>query len=190
MSKEHIKQSVEQSPETAKEVAEAGAERTAELEKNLESQIEKAPEQDAEKLTAEAEQIAEKQKKKVEKESSPAEKKASRPTSTKSAKKAAYTKTMKEVRAQLPPAERVFSKIIHTSPIEKSSEFVGATVARPNALLAGSITAFVLTLLIYLVARHYGYPLTGTESIAAFVVGWVLGILFDYLRVMITGKRA
>jgi len=45
-------------------------------------------------------------------------------------------------------------------------------------------------LIIYLFARHYGYPLSGSETIAAFILGWVMGLLFDYLRVMITGKKA
>jgi phosphate/sulfate permease len=67
---------------------------------------------------------------------------------------------------------------------------VGATVARPNALLAGAVSAFAVSIVVYLVARYYGYPLSGTESIAAFVGGWILGIIFDFMRVMVTGKRS
>lgn len=191
MSKERIHESVEQSPEKTREIEELGAERAAEIEQSLEARTESSQEKNPEKLQEEAEKIAEKQKKKAEKQASPAEKRKDAPLpNTKAGKKAAFNKTMKDVRSQLPPAERAFSKIIHLQPVEKSSEFVGATLARPNALLAGSVSAFVLTLAIYLVARHYGYPLTGTESIAAFIIGWIAGILFDYLRVMITGKRS
>ena len=41
----------------------------------------------------------------------------------------------------------------------------------------------------YMIASKYGYPLSGAETIASFATGWLLGQIFDYLRVMITGKR-
>jgi hypothetical protein len=34
-----------------------------------------------------------------------------------------------------------------------------------------------------------GYPLSGTETIATFIGGWGLGLIFDFFKVMITGKR-
>ncbi len=101
-----------------------------------------------------------------------------------------YKRTMKQVQAELPPVERTFSKIIHNKAIEKTSEVVGSTVARPNAILAGAIFAFVLTLITYLVAKNIGYSLSGFETIAAFVIGWVVGILYDYLRLLVTGKKS
>jgi len=96
---------------------------------------------------------------------------------------------MKETQAQMSAPARAFSKTIHNPVVERTSEVVGSTVARPNAILAGSLSAFILTLVIYLVAKYYGYPLSGFETIAAFVLGWAIGLLIDYLRVMITGKR-
>lgn len=170
------------------ELREHGEQLAKELEKKHESGVEKRPEQSSEALQETAEKLAEKQEKK---NVSPAEKRKDTPAhGTKATRKAAYKKTMSETQSQLSAPSRVFSKLIHAKPVEKTSELVGATIARPNALLAGSATAFLLTLVVYLVARHFGYPLTGSESIAAFVVGWVLGIVFDYLRVMVTGKKA
>ncbi|OYX41587.1 hypothetical protein B7Y94_04890, partial [Candidatus Saccharibacteria bacterium 32-49-12] len=78
---------------------------------------------------------------------------------------------------------------IHNPAIEKASEAVGATIARPNAILTGSVVAFVLVLGVYVLARVLGYALSGFETIAAFAVGWVIGLLYDYFRVMITGKK-
>lgn len=109
---------------------------------------------------------------------------------SKKQKDAALKKTLKTVQSELPLPSRAFSKLIHNRVVEKTSDAVGATVARPNAILAGSATAFVFTLAIFLVARYYGYPLSGSETIAGFVVGWATGILFDYLRVMISGKTS
>lgn len=102
----------------------------------------------------------------------------------------AYNAVMEEVRSHMSPASRTFSKVIHAPAVEKTSDVVGGTIARPNAILAGGVSAFLISLIVYLVARYYGYPLSGTEAIAAFGFGWVLGVVFDFLRLMITGKRS
>lgn len=109
---------------------------------------------------------------------------------SKTERKASYKKHMKTLQAELPPAQRAFSKVIHNPVIEKTSEVVGATVARPNAILAGAVVAFFAVLAVYLTAKHFGYMLSGFETIGAFIVGWVLGVLYDFFRVMITGKKS
>ena len=86
------------------------------------------------------------------------------------------------------PSSRQFSKFIHHKAVERVSDAVGSTVARPNAILSGSICAFILTLIVYVTARYNGYPLSGTETIAAFAIGWVLGMVFDYFKVLINNK--
>jgi hypothetical protein len=103
---------------------------------------------------------------------------------------ATYKRTMKQVQSELSAPSRAFSKVIHTKAVEKTSEALESTVARPNAILAGAVGAFVITLAIYLIAKHFGYRLSGSETIAGFVIGWIIGILFDYFKVMITGKRS
>jgi hypothetical protein len=34
-----------------------------------------------------------------------------------------------------------------------------------------------------------GYPLSGFETIGAFALGWMLGIVFDFFKVMVTGRK-
>jgi len=102
---------------------------------------------------------------------------------------ASFKKHMKQVQAELPAPQRAFSKLIHNPVVEKTSEFVGSTIARPNAILAGSVVAFFSVLAVYLIAKYLGYVLSGFETIAAFIVGWVLGIIYDYLRLIVTGKK-
>lgn len=101
-----------------------------------------------------------------------------------------FDDTMQEVRKDMRAPSRAFSKFIHAKPIEKASEAVGSTVARPNAILSGAVAAFIVTLGVYLVARYYGYPLSGFETILSFIIGWAIGLLFDYFRVLITGKTS
>ena len=108
---------------------------------------------------------------------------------SKKEKAASFKKHMDQVQAELPPVERAFSKFIHNPVIEKTSEVIGSTIARPNAILAGSMVAFFAVLAVYLIAQNYGYVLSGFETIGAFIVGWIVGVLYDYFRVLFTGKR-
>lgn len=103
---------------------------------------------------------------------------------------ATYKRTMQQVQSELSAPSRAFSKVIHTKVVEKTSEVLESTVARPNAILAGAIAAFIFTLAIYLIAKNFGYRLSGFETIGGFIFGWIIGLLFDYFRVMITGKRS
>lgn len=119
------------------------------------------------------------------KERSPAER---RGPLTKRERDKSFDATMREINTQMSGASRNFSKFIHNKTVESVSDAVGGTLARPNAILSGSIFAFLLTLVIYLIARYNGYPLSGTETIASFAIGWVLGLTFDYFRVLISGK--
>lgn len=174
----------------AEALKEFGEKQKAEIERSLEkSKAERVDDKQLEKLKQAAERSAELEQKKAEKDVTPLERKRDTPAQRKAKAKANYKRTMKETQAHMKPAERTFSKVIHNPTVEKVSEVAGNTVARPNALLAGSVMAFLFTLAIYLVARHYGYPLSGAETIAAFAVGYAVGLLFDYLRLVVTGKK-
>lgn len=96
--------------------------------------------------------------------------------------KQGFSKTMNRVRAEMPMPQRVFSKMIHNPTVEKASDVIGSTVARPDAVLSGSLSALILTAVLYFTAKYYGFSLSGSETILAFVGGWLLGILFDLLR--------
>ena len=101
-----------------------------------------------------------------------------------------YKKTLKTIQKDMNPAERTVSKIIHNPVVEKTSEVASATVARPAAILAGSLSALIVTSAIYIIAKTYGYVLSGSEWIFAFFVGWAIGLIIDWIRVALLGKRA
>lgn len=172
-----------------KKLAEQGAELRERLKESRERAAEKSPEHNAERAHHEAlEQAAKSEKIERQRktyEVSPAERRGP----TKNEKKASYEKTMTEVRSHMSGPSRAFSKFIHNPAVEKVSDAVGNTIARPNAILSGAVLAFLLTLGVYVVARMNGYQLSGSETIAAFALGWVLGIIYDFLRTMITGKQ-
>lgn len=110
-------------------------------------------------------------------------------STTKNRQKESFQKTMNTVQSQMSAPSRTFSKIIHNPIIEKVSDTASKTIARPNAILSGSLMALVFTLAIYYIARSNGYPLTGTETIAAFVLGWAIGNIIDYARIVFINKR-
>lgn len=170
-------------------LAEAGLERSRELHEKLKENVEKSPENtDDLKKEALEKALSKEKDEKQQLEASPAERRTQGPIS-KYEKEASFGATMKEVRSQMSAPSRTFSKVIHNKTVEKVSDGVGATIARPNAVLSGAIFAFVLTLGVYLLAKNLGYPLSGFETIAAFALGWALGIAYDFLKVMITGRK-
>lgn len=181
------------SAESSAETIDAAADRKAELAKNHENTVEQGPEARAEaidKARAEASKEA-----LMSKEAGGAENKSGgepavtiRKT-TKKQKDAEYKKTMQAIRSDMSAPEKAFSEVIHNPVIEKASEIIGTTLARPNALLAGSTTAFISVALVYIVAKQYGYVLSGFESIAAFMLGWLAGVSFDYIRLLIRGSN-
>lgn len=182
-------------PEVGRETGEAAAEQAERLKSRFEKGVENSPERQAEQ--AEKARFEASKEALMSKEAGGAETKQATQGSgpairrvSKKEKDKEFNVTMKHARAHMSAPERTFSKFIHNKAVERTSDVVGATVARPNAILAGSISAFVLTGAVFLLARTYGYPLSGFETIGSFIIGFVLGILYDFFRVMITGKRA
>ena len=185
---ERLPSAQEQDAADKKELLLEGREQQEKLRENREANAERAHEQDTDKANeAVKEALAESQEKEKVARVEKVEKKRA-PKRSKKARDESFNKQLSAVRPQMAAPSRAFSKVIHTKPVEKTSEAVGATIARPNALLAGSVTAFLLTSGVYFWAKHVGYPLSGFETIGAFIIGWLVGILFDFTRIMVTGK--
>lgn len=173
------------SPERAQEQLERVSERMNDSPEHEPQDVEKQAERARVEALETAISVEAGGKEKARKESTTAPK----PKNNKKNRDASFKKQMQTIQADMSLSQRVFSKFIHVKPIEQTSDAVGASFARPNAILAGSITAFALTLGVYLIAKFVGYNLSGFETIGAFVVGWILGIVYDYLRLIITGKK-
>ncbi len=174
--------------------AEAAAEQSEKLRK-LESSAEKSGEHSGEQLAADARKETEAI---FSKEAGREHRQGGEPTAspavirkiTKREKQRAYKQTLARVQSEMSAPRRAFSKVLHSPVVEKSSEVVGSTVARPNALLFGSIFAFVFLSIMYGIGRHYGYHLSGFEMIGSYALGWVLGLIIDYIRILVAGRTA
>ena len=94
-------------------------------------------------------------------------------------KETAYTRTMTRVQKRLSAPSRVFSKIVHSKALDKPSEVVGNTVARPSGMLGGAVFAFIGTSLLLWITRSYGYEYNYLAVIILFVVGMSAGLLTE-----------
>ena len=100
-----------------------------------------------------------------------------------------FSAEMKGVQAEMGTSSRLFSKLLHNPAVEKTTDVIGSTLARPNAMLSGSIAAFISITVLYFIAQHYGYRLSGFETIGAFIAGWIAGILYDYFSTLFRGQK-
>lgn len=173
------------SPERPNPTAEAAGEQL--------ERLKKSPERSAEHDKQSQERAAEHARQQAEleavfgKEAGGERKQATEPDeparrAVKRSKQQEYQQTLHTVQAQLPDTSRSFSRLIHKPVVEKASEAVGASVARPNQILWGGLVALIAVVGVQLVARHYGFPLSGFELIGAFIIGWLVGTGLDGLR--------
>lgn len=174
--------------------AEAASEQAEKLRK-LESSVESSPEHNRDSEAHAARKSAEAV---FAKEAGKEQRTGGEPTAsaavirkiTKKEKQRAYQQTLTRIQSEMSAPRRTFSKVIHSPIIERSSEVIGNTVARPNALLSGSVVAFIILSVMYVIGRQYGYHLSGFEMIGSYALGWVIGLTIDYVRVLATGKTA
>ena len=107
--------------------------------------------------------------------------KSSSTSITKAEKTRTYKMTMNRMQSKLSPTSKSFSKFIHTPFVEKSSEVLGASVARPSGILGAGIIGFVgFTTVIYFAKRN-GFEISNRYALVVilFVGGWALGLLVE-----------
>lgn len=96
-------------------------------------------------------------------------------------KRDTFKKVMDRTQSQLPKNQRVFSKFVHAPAVEKSSEIIGKTIARPSALFTGGLISLIGMLVVLLTAKRTGFVLSGSEMMILFAVGWAIGIAVDLI---------
>lgn len=115
------------------------------------------------------------------------------PIYDKAAKEHSFNTTMHHVRRSLSKPERQLSKFIHQPAIEKTSEVLGKTVARPSGIMGATVAAFIGLLSIYSVAKFAGFQLSGSEMPFLLLGGFALGLFLEWIYKStrsILGRRA
>jgi hypothetical protein len=170
------------------ESAASRAERARHIEQ-LEAAGREQAEHQAERI-AKAREVTEREETKAEKrlKPEPVEKPEFHVGEKSQAKKTAYKQSLKRIQSQLPTKRsRAFSRVIHNRAVENISEVAGKTVFRPSITLGLSLGALIGGTGIYLIARHYGYGISGSEFLFAGLVGGVIGIIVEVIYRL--GKR-
>ncbi|MCC7543214.1 hypothetical protein IT415_00695 [bacterium] len=155
--------------------------------KATEKQAEKSQETKAEVQAVKSEKKVEKAET-VEKPEPKTEKQAEKSQETKAAqstgrraRKQAYDHTMEQVRSQLTPSQQVFSRFVHSRPIEYTSELLEETFYRPSFLLGGTLGALIFGGALYISARVFGFELSGSEFTLGIIGGGLAGFVCEKL---------
>jgi len=101
-----------------------------------------------------------------------------------------YTQTVQSLQRRLSPVSRSFSRVIHNSAVEKTSEALEATVMRPSVVTGALWSAAIVGSSFYLVARHFGYALSGSEMLVSLFVGGIIGGLLETAARTVRRRRA
>jgi hypothetical protein len=90
-----------------------------------------------------------------------------------------YAQTLASMQRHLSPVSRAFSEVIHAPIVEKTSEALEKTIARPSITVGATWTALIIGSVFYFTARHYGFELSGSEMTLSFVVGAIIGLALE-----------
>jgi hypothetical protein len=104
-------------------------------------------------------------------------------------KTAAWSRQMTRTRKRLNPLDRAASKLIHSPIVDKPSEFIGKTIARPQGMLWGSVVAFIGTSVLLWTTNYYGYRFNYLLVILLFLGGSLLGAAIEGLNYAFRKKR-
>lgn len=100
-----------------------------------------------------------------------------------------YQRTLSHVRNRLSKPEKKFSKTIHQPVVEKSSEIIGSTIARPSGILFGGLFSFIGSLAGYLIARQLGGELPYSIFALLFVGGFAIGLIIELIIYLFKSKK-
>ncbi len=109
-----------------------------------------------------------------------AEQRQSAAPTTKADKEHSFNTTMAHVRHNLSRPEKNFSKFIHKPAVEKTSEVLGKTIARPSGIVGATVAAFIGLFSVYGIAKFSGFPLSGSEMPLLLLSGFVVGLFIEW----------
>jgi hypothetical protein len=96
---------------------------------------------------------------------------------------------LQHVQRALPPAQRLLSKVVHQPVVRVVSETAGASVGRPSGLLGGGLFALLGTSFYLYYAKQIGFTYNYFVFFLLFLVGFALGIAFEFVARMLARSR-
>lgn len=102
---------------------------------------------------------------------------------TKAEKTRTYKMTMQRAQNQMSRPSKTFSKFIHNPVVERTSETLGTTIARPSGILGAGSMGFIGISIVLYHARQNGFPVDNryTLVIGLLIGGWIFGVVFEFI---------
>ena len=100
----------------------------------------------------------------------------------------AFSRSLTRARKKLSAPGKAFSKIAHNNTVDRASETLGKTVARPSGMLWGAVFAFIGTSALLWITRHYGYEYNYLVAILMFAIGMTVGLAGEGLWRLVKKK--
>ncbi len=90
-----------------------------------------------------------------------------------------YSRTLKRVQQRLSKPERTMSKVMHNKTVEKVSDGIGKTAARPSGILGGGIVSLLGSFVLLYMSKNYGFKYNFFVFFILLVVGFMIGVLLE-----------
>jgi hypothetical protein len=100
---------------------------------------------------------------------------------SKAVKATSLNNYLSNIRSNLSPASRKFSKVIHNQTVETISEIAAKTIVRPYAILLGGIFTLIGSGLYLFYIRHTGYKYNFLVPLILFAGGFIVGLVTELL---------
>jgi len=93
----------------------------------------------------------------------------------------AYSRALTRTRKHLSAPSRLLSTIVHSKALDRPSEAIGKTIARPSSMLGGAFVALVGTSLLLWITKKQGYEYNYLAVIVFFAGGMIVGLALESL---------
>jgi hypothetical protein len=101
----------------------------------------------------------------------------------------AYSRALVRTRKHLSVPAKMFSRVIHSKILDKPSEAIGKTIARPSGMVGGAVFAFFGTSLLLWTTKKYGYEYNYLAATLLFIIGMIFGIVTESLLKLLKKRR-
>lgn len=108
---------------------------------------------------------------------------------TKRIKYGVYRQSLDHANHNLSVTDRLFSNIAHSKLLELASEIGAKTIARPNAVLGGSILMVFGGLTAFIIAKYVGFELPFSILVVLYTTGFILSIALEIIYKIVKGIK-
>lgn len=90
-----------------------------------------------------------------------------------------YSRTLNRIQQKLSRPERTMSKIMHNKAVEKVSDGMAKTAARPSGILGGGIFSLIGSVILLYMTKKYGFEYNFFMFFVFLGVGFMLGVVVE-----------